>query len=264
MKLKPIRKAKKMNIRLLIIGMVVFLFGCKTEVSIQSYQYNNIRIDQLADSISDPTFMAMLKPYRSEIEEYLNQVLAVSDVPLDSYRPESPLGNLASDIVYEMAQYYSQRIPENCTVDLSLINFGGIRGSLPQGEIKMTDVFSVMPFENEMVLIQVTGVQLKEMFDNLASRDGGAVSRASFGIKEGKAVEVKINRSSINPDRLYWLATSDYLANGGDGMHMLVQAQQKIVFDAKIRDAIVYWLRMKNEQGQKITSKIEGRVYHVE
>lgn len=253
---------KKVNIRLLIIGLAIILCGCKTEVALQSYNYENMRMDQMTDSIQDESFLSILEPYKKEIEGIMSQVVAVSEMQMKIYRPENPLSNLLSDIVYEEAVIWCKDSFQDCSVDFALINHGGIRSFLPQGNITMENIFSLMPFENELVLIQVRGEKVKELFDHLAYRDGEAVSRASFGIKDGKAVNSTIKGRKIEDDRLYWIATSDYLANGGDGMKALTCPNRRVSIGIKIRDAIAINMKRRTQQGKTISSELEGRVYY--
>ena len=97
-------------------------------------------------------------------------------------------------------------------IHFSIVNNGGLRTSLPKGKITVGDVFELMPFENELVLLSLTGSQVSELADYIASRGGEGVSGISFGMLSGRAEGIKIQNRPLEPDSTYWMVTSDYIA----------------------------------------------------
>ena len=116
--------------------------------------------------------------------------------------------------MYDIAAGMTER-----KIDLAIINKGGIRQPLPEGDVSMGLVLTMLPFTNSVVVMEIDGRSLQEGLDVMAGRGGDAVSRhVSAGMKGGRAVDVRIGGKPLEPDRKYLVATIDYLANGGDNM----------------------------------------------
>lgn len=254
-----------MNIRLLIvIGLGFTVFSCKTISEATSYTYENYSINTGADSISDAAFMAIFEPYKQEVDAKMSEVIGYSDGGLISYRPESPLSNFLSDMLLDVANDYCERNSLDAKVDISLFNHGGIRGSIPKGEITVKNAYEIMPFENEIVMVQLTGEQVIDLADYITTRKGEGVGGITFGMYGDKAENIKVQGIKIDKNKKYWLVTSDYIANGGDGMTVLTWADKRIDSGMKIRDVIINYLKAKTEKGEKIQAKSDRRIYYVD
>jgi len=179
-------------------------------------------------------------------------------------RPESPLSNFVSDLILDFAQSYALLNQPVIEVHFSLINHGGLRTSLPKGEITKGKIFELMPFENELVLLKLTGSQVYELAQHIASRDGEGVSGISFGMKSGRAEAILVKGKPLEMDSTYWMVTNDYIANGGDGMKILKEAVSRIETGEKIRDVVIRELKQLKADGLRLTAKTDGRIYHVE
>jgi hypothetical protein len=133
-------------------------------------------------------------------------------------KPESLLGNWTSDVCLQMAQeLYSDDI------DLSFFNTGGLRSPLPQGDITKRDLFKLMPFENELVVLELNKVEMLDL-------------KSYFNITEGQPIAFADN-FTLN-DTLFLVLTTDYLANGGDKMKFFKDKTQHKV-GVKMRDALI-------------------------
>ncbi|MFA9391841.1 MAG: 5'-nucleotidase C-terminal domain-containing protein [Prolixibacteraceae bacterium] len=254
-----------MNIRLLIAGFfVLFSLGCSTISETTSYDYQNHPIDIIADSISDIQFMSILKPYKETVDAKMSEVIANASEPLLSYKPESPLSNFLSDLILRFAVDYCKENQEGINPEIALFNHGGIRASLPKGPIKILNAYELMPFENEMVLVLITGQQLIDLADYISTRGGEGVAGITFGMNHSKAENIKVDGLAVDISRKYWLITSDYIANGGDGMKVLTWAEKRIDTGFKMRDVIIDYLKRSNALGEAIQAKTDGRIYNVE
>jgi 2',3'-cyclic-nucleotide 2'-phosphodiesterase (5'-nucleotidase family) len=253
-----------MNIRWLILPLLLLLLSCVTVEKTQTYQYQNMEVTAISDTLSDPEFMRILQPYKDEIEHIMAEKIAVSDVPMKNGRPESVLSNFASDLVLRVLTNYCHENKLDFAPDLAIVNTGSLRASLPEGDITVEHVFQLMPFENQLVLVRITGKQLIELTHYIASRDGEGVSGITFGIRNSQADSIRVNGMMIDEQKQYWIATSDYVANGGDGMKVLTWADKRIDTGLLIRDAIIADLKEHTKQGKHITAKTDGRVYHAE
>jgi len=213
------------------------------------------------NSTIDPTMEKEIQPYRDGMSGQMNEVIANSTVPLTKGQPESLLGNLFSDVCLDMANeiYYASTYTK---ADFAFFNNGGLRAELPKGSITRGNVFELMPFENELVVVSLTGSQTKKLIDYMASKDGVPVSHLQFKIKEKQPVDVMVNGAPFDSTKNYKAVTSDYLANGGDQYFFLTDAKKEYV-NLKIRDAMIQYFQRESKQGHAITANLDQRVSYV-
>lgn len=245
-----------MNPRHIFIPALLLLFtgtSCHTSYEGQSVQYNGYRISKTMPA--DSAVIGFLRPYSDSVNNSMNTVLGVCPVTLEKSQPEGALGNFMADAFLEMARekYKTQ-------VDLAFVNFGGIRlTQLPAGNITRGKVFELMPFDNLLILQKVKGSVLQQVLDLMAARGGWPIAGVRMQISNGKAVNVRIGEMPLDPEKVYTIANSDFIANGGDNADMLRSIPQ-ITNGYLMRDAIIDYLNSLNKQGKKISATIENRV----
>jgi 2',3'-cyclic-nucleotide 2'-phosphodiesterase (5'-nucleotidase family) len=142
------------------------------------------------------------------------------------------------------------------------VNYGGLRASLPQGNITIGNVFELMPFENEVVLIKVSGMSIRMMADKIAERGGEGISGIILGIREFKVSSLQIGGKPVERDSDYWLVTSDYIANGGDQMSMFKNSIERINTKLKLRDVLIQTLSDRYKKEGMISVKEDGRIFN--
>lgn len=173
-----------------------------------------------------------IQPYRHELEDSMNTVLAETEVDFVRGKPNGNLNNLIADIVYlagmQRARIHS--IAQNNTI--CLLNWGGLRAPINKGKITIGTCFEVMPFENEIVIAEMSKEDLLIIKDYLIEKGGHPVSNMS--IKNG---EILVEGKSLT-DQHYFVITSDYLYNGGDNMSFF-KGKKVIRTGYKIRDALI-------------------------
>lgn len=199
-------------------------------------------VDSTLDNKVDSNIISIIKPYREEVDKLMNSTIATSDIPLYNY--EYPLQNLISDIVY----FQAQKIYDH--VDLSIVNKGGIRSSLPKGDISIGMIMAMLPFNNRIVIIEIKGSDLIEAFDIMATRGGDCISHnvdAVYDPTTGKCIKILINGRLINPDKTYHIATINYLAKGGDYMTPLTNGKQVAQSQKLLYDEIIDFLTAKGD-----------------
>jgi 2',3'-cyclic-nucleotide 2'-phosphodiesterase (5'-nucleotidase family) len=254
-----------MNIRLLIAFLLLFLhFSCRTITETTSYGYRNMAININTDSLTDDRFNEILAPYKQLVEAQMSEVIVYSEHGLTSFRPESPLSNFLSDLILDFGKAYCAKHEPNIQPQFSLFNHGGIRASLPEGEIRVLNAYQIMPFENELVMLLLTGSQVVALADYITTRSGEGVAGISFGMMNNKAFDIKVDGVQIDLNQKYWMITSDYIANGGDGMKVLTWAENRINTGFLVRDVIIDRFKEMHKNGEKLTGKSDGRIYNVE
>jgi len=171
-------------------------------------------------------------------------VLAYCPANMRTGRPEGALGNLIADFVLARAKLGS-RVP----ADACVINNGGLRVPWSEGPITLGLVFEVMPFDNDLVVLRLTSEQVRRLADEIAARGGEPVAGMGFVIQGERAMGLEVAGAPVVADRDYWIATSDYLADGGGGMPTLWDAQERVSLGILIRDIIADAVRASGERG---------------
>lgn len=241
--------------RITIFILPLLLVACHKPLQVSLIQTEVIMIDSTLDAIQDTDYLAALTPIREQLEEQLSMPLGTAPEAMEPYAPESPLMNWASDALYAMAL---QEYPG--TVDCAIVNLGGLRCSWPAGEITFRNVFELMPFDNELVVLSLRGKDLLDLCDSFAKRGGeGNSAELRMTIHGDKAEQVTIHGLPVDPQALYLVATSDYLSTGTDGMDALTRAEDKWLSNEKIRDLYIRYIQQCTEQGLPIAAEIDGR-----
>lgn len=184
----------------------------------------------------------------------------MSDIELVKQKPESGLTNLLADLLLNEGKKFSRESNLQINPEISYFNYGGIRTSLPKGEITVGKIFELMPFENEMVFIQLTGAQLQQFYNQVADFGGESVGGVRFVISNGKAKDIFINGELLNTEKKYWLVTNDYSANGGDDLEVFTHRLEFIGSNKKIRDIIISNFEERQKNGEVISEILDGRI----
>jgi 2',3'-cyclic-nucleotide 2'-phosphodiesterase (5'-nucleotidase family) len=244
----------------ILVFIVLFLPGCRS-LSITKVETTNIRLDSTLAIVPDARMEAVILPYRERLRKDMGEVLCTSKVPLFGGRPESLLTNFCADLLLDEADSICLKRYPTIHVDVAMVNRGGLRVPIPKGEVKVQDMFELMPFENEVVFLNISGSDLRKFIDHMASRGGEGVAGVRFGIKDNKGLNPEIEGKLLDDSKKYWLATSDYIANGGDGSGILQVIPDRIATGVKFRDMFIDHLRKLGRKGIAIDIKTDGRVY---
>ncbi|NJC25192.1 5'-nucleotidase C-terminal domain-containing protein [Neolewinella antarctica] len=161
---------------------------------------------------------AMIDPYKDQLTAKMNRVLAQVATPLKKGAPESNLGNWMADIMYAAAQeYYPGK-----QIAFAVTNIGGLRvGEIGTGPLLVSEVYELMPFDNELVLLELNGAEVEEFLNHVANAGGWPVSEQLAVRRTGGKLGVTVNGQSLNPEEIYYVATIDYVADGGSDAAML-------------------------------------------
>jgi len=168
----------------------------------------------------DKAVMAIVEKYEKRVSLALDEKIGTAAVDLDGENVrmrETNLGDFVADIIRKTAG-----------ADAAIINGGGIRTSINRGDIFVKDVYAVLPFDNYIVAVKLTGRQLRQALEHGVSaveRGEGRfpqVSGISFTYSPhasagSRVKEVLVGGKPLDPSRMYAVATNDFLAAGGDG-----------------------------------------------
>lgn len=229
------------------------LFSCTVSYQPSSLNYTQYRIDKTL--AADSGMNALLQPYVADINLTMNKVIGTCADNYSAKRPESEIGNFLADCYKAMAEQKFNR-----KVDAAFMNAGGIRSYFSKGDITVGKVFEIMPFDNLLVLQELKGNILQQYLDVMALDGGWPVSKGiTMVIRNKKAENVMVNGKPIDPNAVYTVAHSDYVANGGSDCAMLKPIPQ-INMGYLMRDAILDYIKGYTAAGKPIQPMIENRV----
>ncbi|MBX7223307.1 MAG: 5'-nucleotidase C-terminal domain-containing protein [Blastocatellia bacterium] len=193
----------------------------------------------------DPLIKRFVSRYGTPINQKLAKVLAVSNAEIRRGRGGGSMGLVLTDAMRAEANARSKK-----HVAVAISNTGGVRADLPAGNITTRDVFTVMPFENSLVTVDLKGEHLQKIADYVArsyKESGGfPVSGMKIRFKDGQVLELLIEGKPVDPQGTYTVVTSDYLYSGGDGYNFSAGTNFTRLH-VTLRDAIIhYFLAQKN------------------
>lgn len=252
----------QMNIKRTLLALLILLSATscshKRWSTLQSSSVK-IAIDSTANALADKSYTAYLQPFKQKVDGQMNEVIGQAAETMKGHAPESLLSNFSADVYLQTATNFQG---EN--VDIAIVNLGGLRTVVPAGDITVRKVFELMPFENELVLLWLKGDKLNELLQYFASMGGEGVSGLRMEIKDGKAVNITINDKPLDPTKVYSIVTNDYLAGGNDKMVQLAQAEKRVNTGIKVRTMLLNYIKNETKKGNKIQSKLDGRIKSVE
>lgn len=224
---------------------IVFCFACKQEpLKLSEIEGKQLKIDSAHSQIDSIDTFVM--PYRNRINTVLDSTLAYAPRTLtkDDGDLNSSAGNLMADIVWsEGNPVFNKRTNKN--IDFVLLNHGGIRSIISQGNVSARTAYQVMPFENTIVVVELSGESVLELATYL-TKSKRAHPIAGMQLIMNKSDEIKtlkIQGKPIDTNRHYYVATSNYLVSGGDNMVFFKRAISITETDYLIRNAMIDYFK---------------------
>ena len=223
-----------------VLFYILVFSSCKeTEKHLTKITAKNIAVD--GNIMSSGAIDSIIVPYKEKLNADMQEVLCYSPVKLEKNdgNMQSALGNLMADMCFEMANPIFEK-NTNESIDFALFNYGGIRASIPAGQITKEHAFKLMPFDNELVVVKLTGEKISELVTYfIDNKKAHPLSKnIELTIQEDN-YNLKINGENFDNNKSYTVLTSGYLQEGGDKMDFFKNPTKLIKLDYKIRDAII-------------------------
>ncbi len=238
-----------------IIFQLLILVGCRAVYHVQDASYEDYRL-QVETGEEDKNMEAIIAPYRVQMSEQMDEVLIVATNDLVLGSPESTMGNFAADATEIMAEWYTDE-----EVHFAIHNYSGIRiKNIGKGDITLGRIYEMMPFDNYLVTVELSGDEVEMLCDFMASK-GGWPSSASltYVIEDGLAEQVQIDGKTIRSESKYVLATNNYIIESANYQDYLATKQMTNT-NVYVRDAIADYLRSLQEAGSKLNPARDKRV----
>jgi|GEM_PF-3474320 len=231
----------------------------KKEASDGSPTANLLAVD---DSVpAAPDVAQRLVGPRVAVEKEMQEVVGQAARPLtrrSGASLDSPLGNLVSDVMRDAGTEVTGK-----PVDVAFTNKGGLRADLPKGALTRGHILEVMPFDNALVVLELTGEDLLGILDRSSMHGGDPISGVTFRIENAKAVDVKVGDAPLDPARTYRFCTNDYIVDGGGRYESIKKARNINRTGVLIRDALLNHVIHQTEQGKVIDVPNTPRVIGV-
>lgn len=242
-------------IRLFIILLITSII-CPAIYSQSIYSARNISMS--AQTPLDEHIDSIVRIYSDSLSARMDRVIGHCAVTMQSRRPESTLMRFVADALMAEGLKYAEKEGLDYPA-VSLINAGGIRANMSEGDITVGDIYQISPFENTVVLMVLTARQLRDVTYHIASRGGEAISGLSFNMEERQAKRIKVHGENIDNDQKYLLITLDYVATGGDQFKVLTTIPH-INTGILFREALISYIEEQTLQGRDIMAPEDVRI----
>ncbi len=229
-------------------GILIFLTACKSKQYIQHLaqaETTSIKLDTTATAAAD--IEAIISPYRTTLEREMNISIGELDTTITKGKPNSNLGNWFADIVEASGRFIFEGQP----IDFAFQNYGGLRlKTLDKGSIKVGDIYSLMPFDNTLMLMTIDRATLQQLINLMAADGGWPISKPlSYTLQNQQATDIQINNIPITERDSFHILLPDYIANGGDDCFFLKNIPRRSSH-LYIRDIIIEHLTKLQTQGK--------------
>ena len=215
----------------------------------------------------DDAVEKMLAQYSGKVRA-LNVVIGSLERPLK--KESVGAGSLGAFVTDGIRWYAKTKLGK--TVALTMMNAGGLRkNDIAAGELRATDVFELLPFENALVAVDLTGADLLKLMPALV-RDAQSGARLQYKWNDqnrpefisGKLVDENGREQEIDPQKIYTIVTIDYLMKLSSGSYAILQeAKNSAPLNMTIRDAIMEYVKSETAAGRKIDQGTDNRYVQI-
>lgn len=244
--------------------------GYSTHVGLADMYFKNGKVKKVVWSLhrtrdasrADTQMKAAADKYYAIAMEKAKIKVGKSEVKLDGIRShvrsqEAILGNVLADAMKEVGN-----------ADIALMNGGGIRESIPQGEIDLYKIGKALPFVNSLVTVEMKGENIYSALERgirqypNSGTNGGflQVSGIKFAFDASKpagerVTKIVFNGSELDKEKFYKVATNDYLYNGGDNYEEFKNC--KLLYKGELlKNVLAKYIKEKGT----LNPKLEGRI----
>lgn len=247
--------------------LVMFVLGTSVFCGAQNYskpdfQYNYqlVKLDSSLDKAVDPTLEAYLQKKRAQLSKKMDVVIGTCPQMMNSCAPQSPLSNFLTDLLLNNSARYLKDAAF-AHLDLSILNFGGIRTQISAGDITVGSIYAVSPFDNHLVFIELKGAELKKIFARFdPQKDNAPFAGVKVRYENGSPLVTLPDGSPIMDEQTYKLVTVDFIAEGGDQIMSGIVFERVVLSDVVLRDFIISEIQELNRLGQPVTGKLDDRI----
>ena len=238
-----------------ISAALIILTGCTQYRHISRTDVTYTTVESHTTTDQDESIVALIAPYKEQIDAEMNEVIGNVARELTKRRPESTLGNFVGD-----AMMYGA-LKEDPEVSFAVSNYGGLRVNyLSPGALTKGKIFELSPFDNTLVIVEMNVSELDTLMQAIAGMGGWPISRGvKIIIHKDAPAEYTIHGKKPDPNAIYKVAMPDYIANGGDGLKHLISLERS-QSGKLVRDIIMEYVGALTQKGESVDAAIEGRI----
>jgi len=234
-------------------GIALILFSACSPQLHKSTGYELLAVD--ANISSDKDFEQIIAPYKVKLDQEMNAVIATSEKELPKGgRGETALGNFVADLQKEYSEEKFNR-----QIDISVVNNGGLRNSLPKGDITVGNIFELAPFENFIYILELNADDVVRLGEYAVRGKNLGLTGMQIEGKDNELTHLRVNGEELDQSKTYLLAINDYLANGGDRMDFLIDLPRAEESTVLMREMLLSKIRELTAQGKTVNATVEGR-----
>lgn len=187
---------------------------------------------------------------------HVKEVVGFAPRAMERRGAECEIFDWAADIIKDAVGEHTGK-----KVDIGLINRGGIRVDMPQGNILLDDIMSMFPFRNRICYVALKGSDVRVLFERMAAaRRPQCISGMQLTISDRQLEDITIGGEPLDDERIYGVGTIDFLLNGGDDIFVARNAQELIIADPLVFDVVIAAVRKATAEGRSIEKQIDGRI----
>lgn len=228
-----------------LLFILLILSGCRVLKPVDT-------LESLDYPDPDSEIAAILDAYRPGVEKVMGKPIAVVKDTLRFGQPEGALGNMAADALRNRAALELRKF-----VHLGIIGESSFKTFFIPGTLTLGDIYEFMPYENHLVILELKGDIVIELIDQVAAVGGAPVSGARFRIDDdNRARGLLVNAEVVDPNKRYLVATSSWVANGGDQFPALWNPESRIDLDLSVKDLYVDFFQGRSE----LYNERDGRI----
>jgi len=248
---------------IVLTGLSLTFLACNKTLQVVETASNNnsnsetIAVSQQADD--------MIRPYRDSMKSAMDEVLNTTLVDLEVGVPEGLLGNFVCDLTFDRIRNEAKVAPDFC-----VLNNGGLRTPLMKGDITRGKIFELMPFENEIVIVEISKEKMLDLIEYIKTKSllentrkaGVPVANFRMMMSGGEISNLMINNRQYDKNRTYRVVTTDYLSGGGDNMNFFLDPINVEKTGVKLRDAILDYVIDLKSKNLPVNLALDGRIYN--
>lgn len=251
--------------RITLLGVLLGISACTTtSASVQttakydpSLYTNSATADAQVLGIKedvqpDSEVETMLNPYAERVKARAQRQIGMSDTAMKRGKGESLLGNFVTDMMRSGLLDMAGEDPIAC-----LTNAGGLRADLPSGVITEGNIVEVMPFDNTLILFDMTGNHVRNLVERVAVR-GDHLSGIRFETSGGTVTRLEIGGAPVDDKKTYRICTTDYVFEGG-GRYDFTNAMRINYTGILLRDLLIHEVERASNHQKNIESHLDGR-----
>jgi 2',3'-cyclic-nucleotide 2'-phosphodiesterase (5'-nucleotidase family) len=213
----------------------------------------------------DQNVLGVIQPYSAKVRALEDVIGKLEGDLTRTGVGAGSLGNFVTDgLRAEASRKTGHQLP------LMVTNGGGLRKSaIAEGELRAKDIFELLPFENALIQLDLTGEQLLKLLSVVVTdRDAQSGARIKYRLnaeKKPEFVSAKLigtdgHEIEIDPKAMYTIVTIDYLHNLKSGPYSILQEGKNFkLLGMTLRDAIIDYVKSETAAGRNIKPKLDGR-----